>query len=65
MSISGATGLSGEVVNQVFFYILAITVFLLALITFLMVYFVIRYHRKRSPQPAEIKENIWLDLKQV
>lgn len=62
MSISGATGLSGEVVNQVFFYILAITVFLLAVITFLMVYFVIRYHRKRSPQPAEIKENIWLEI---
>jgi cytochrome c oxidase subunit 2 len=62
MSISGATGLSGEVVNQVFFYILAITVFLLALITFLMVYFVIRYHRKRSPQPAEIKENTWLEI---
>jgi len=62
MSISGATGLSGEVVNQVFFYILAITVFLLALITFLMVYFVIRYRRKRSPQPAEIKENTWLEI---
>jgi len=62
MSISGATGLSGEVVNQVFFYILAITVFLLALITFLMVYFVIRYHRKRNPQPAEIKENTWLEI---
>jgi len=62
MSISGATGLSGEVVNQVFFYILAITVFLLVLITFLMVYFVIRYHRKRSPQPAEIKENTWLEI---
>ena len=62
MAISGATGLSGEVVNQVFFYILAITVFLLALITFLMVYFVIRYHRKRSPQPAEIKENTWLEI---
>ena len=62
MSISGATGLSGEVVNQVFFYILAITVFLLAVITFLMVYFVIRYHRKRSPQPAEIKENTWLEI---
>jgi cytochrome c oxidase subunit 2 len=62
MSISGATGLSGEVVNQVFFYILGITVFLLALITFLMVYFVIRYDRKRSPQPAEIKENTWLEI---
>jgi len=62
MSISGATGLSGEVVNQVFFYILAITVFLLGLITFLMVYFVIRYHRKSNPRPADIKENFWLEI---
>ncbi len=62
MSISGATGLSGEVVNQVFFYILVVTVFLLGLITFLMVYFVIRYHRKRNPQPTDIKENIWLEI---
>ena len=29
MFVSWATGLSGEVVDQVFFYILAITVFLL------------------------------------
>ena len=62
MFASGATGLSGEVVNQVFIYILVITVFLLGLITFLMVYFVIRYHRKRSPEPAEVKENIWLEI---
>ena len=62
MFVSWATGLSGEVVDQVFFYILAITVFLLGLITFLMVYFVIRYQKKRNPKPSEIHENIWLEI---
>jgi cytochrome c oxidase subunit 2 len=62
MFVSWATGLSGEVVDQVFFYILAITVFLLGLITFLMVYFVIRYRKKRNPQPSDIHENIWLEI---
>jgi cytochrome c oxidase subunit 2 len=62
MFISWATGLSGEVVDQVFFYILAITVFLLGLITFLMVYFVIQYRKKKNPQPADIHENLWLEI---
>ncbi len=62
MFISWATGLSGEVVDQVFFYLLAITVFLLGLITFLMVYFVIRYQKKRNPQSSDIHENIWLEI---
>ncbi len=62
MFVSWATGLSGEVVDQVFFYILAITIFLLGLITFLMVYFVIRYQKKRNPQPTDIPENIWLEI---
>ncbi len=62
MFISWTTGLSGEVVDQVFFYILVITVFLLALITFLMVYFVIRYQKKRNPQPSDVHENIWLEI---
>jgi cytochrome c oxidase subunit 2 len=62
MFVSWATGLSGEVVDQVFFYILAITIFLFGLITFLMVYFVIRYQRKRNPQPADVHENIGLEI---
>jgi len=62
MFVSWATGLSGEVVDKVFFYILGITIFFLCLITFLMVYFVIRYRKKRNPQPAEIQENIWLEI---
>jgi cytochrome c oxidase subunit 2 len=62
MFVSWATGLSGGVVDQVFFYILAITIFLFGLITFLMIYFVIRYRKKRNPQPADIHENIWLEI---
>jgi len=62
MFVSWATGLSGEVVDQVFFFILAITIFLFALITFLMVYFVVRYQKKRNPQPEDIHENIWLEI---
>ncbi len=62
MFISWTTGLSGEVVDQIFFYILAITIFLLCLITFLMIYFVIRYQKKKNPQPTDIHENIWLEI---
>ena len=59
---SGATGLSGKVVNNVFLFILVICVFLLALITFLMVYFVIRYRREKHPQPADIEGSTWLEI---
>ena len=62
MFISWTTGLSGGVVDQVFFYILAITIFLLGLITFLMVYFVIRYRKERHPQSSDIHENLWLEI---
>ncbi len=62
MIFSGATGLSGEVVNNVFLFILVIAVFLLALITFLMVYFVIRYRREKHPTPADIEGSTWLEI---
>lgn len=62
MFVSWATGLSGEVVDRVFLYILVVTVFLLCLITFLMVYFVIRYQKGRNPQPVDVHENIWLEI---
>jgi cytochrome c oxidase subunit 2 len=62
MFVSWATGLSGEVVDRVFLYILVVTVFLLCLITFLMVYFVIRYQKRRNPHPVDIHENIWLEI---
>jgi cytochrome c oxidase subunit 2 len=62
MIFSGATGLSGRVVDNVFLYILAICVVLLALITFLMVYFVIHYRRAKHPQPADIEGSTWLEI---
>jgi cytochrome c oxidase subunit 2 len=62
MIFSGATGLSGRVVDNVFLYILLICVFLLALITFLMVYFVVRYRREKHPQPADIEGSTWLEI---
>jgi cytochrome c oxidase subunit 2 len=60
--ISGATGLSGRIVENVFLYIAAIAVFLLVLITFLMVYFVIRYRRNRNPEPEDIEGSFWLEI---
>jgi len=62
MIFSGATGLSGRVVDNVFLYILIICVFLLTLITFLMVYFVIRYRRGKHPQPAGMEGSTWLEI---
>lgn len=60
--ISGATGLSGRIVENVFLYIAAISVFLLVLITFLMIYFVIRYRRSRNPKPEDIQGSLWLEI---
>jgi cytochrome c oxidase subunit 2 len=60
--VSGITGESGRIVEHVFIYIAAISVALLCLITFLMIYFVIRYRRSRHPHPQEIKENTWLEI---
>ncbi len=62
MIFSGATGVSGRVVDNIFLYILAICVFLLALITFLMVYFVIHYRRGKHPQPVDIEGSTWLEV---
>jgi cytochrome c oxidase subunit 2 len=60
--ISGTTGISGRIVENVFLYIGAISVFFLILITFLMVYFTIRYHRKKHPQPVQIIGSTWLEV---
>ncbi len=49
-------------VDGVFLFILAISLVLLLLITFLMVFFVIKYNRKKNPQPKNISGNIWLEV---
>ena len=60
--LSGPAGLSGRVVENIFIYVAVISVSLLALITFLMIYFVVRYHRKRNPNPEDIRGSLWLEI---
>ncbi len=62
MIFSGATGISGRVVDNVFLYILIICLILLGLITFLMIYFVIHYRREKHPQPVDIEGSKWLEI---
>lgn len=60
--IRGITGLSNEIVENVFLYIAAISVSILILITFLMIYFTVRYRRKKHPHPKDIRGNLWLEI---
>jgi cytochrome c oxidase subunit 2 len=62
MIFSVATGISGRVVDNVFLYIVTICIMLLALITFLMVYFVVRYRREKHPKPVDIEGSTWLEI---
>ncbi len=48
--------------DDTFFFILGISVALLALNTGLMLYFVFRYSRKRHPQAEHVKENVSLEI---
>jgi cytochrome c oxidase subunit 2 len=58
---SGASNIANEVGN-IFLFILLICATLLLLITFLMVYFVIKYNRKKNVSPADIKGNNTLEV---
>jgi cytochrome c oxidase subunit 2 len=48
--------------DDTFFFILGISLTLLALNTGVMLYFVFRYSRKRHPQAEEVKENVPLEI---
>jgi len=48
--------------DDTFFFILGISVVLLALNTGVMIYFVFRYSKKRHPQAEEVKENVPLEI---
>ena len=48
--------------DDTFFFILGISVTLLALNTGVMLYFVFRYSRKRHPQAEEVRENTPLEI---
>ncbi|HQO26229.1 MAG TPA: cytochrome c oxidase subunit II [Acidobacteriota bacterium] len=49
-------------VDQVFLLIVGISVVMLALVTVLMIYFVIRYHRRRHPKPEKVTQHTWLEI---
>lgn len=48
--------------DTAFFFVMSISVTLLVLITGLMIFFVIRYSRKRNPTPEDIKENLPIEI---
>ncbi len=48
--------------DTTFFFIVAVSVFFLVLITVSMIYFVIRYSRKRNPKAKNIHGNIPLEI---
>jgi cytochrome c oxidase subunit 2 len=49
-------------VDSAFFFIVGTSVVLLVLVTFFMVFFVIRYSRKRNPHAEQIEGNILLEI---
>ena len=53
---------AAQKVDDVFFFILALCVAFLIFITFLMVYFVIRYSRKRHPKGKDIEGHAGLEI---
>ncbi|MGB9665385.1 MAG: cytochrome c oxidase subunit II [Ignavibacteria bacterium] len=59
--LSNASNFIKEV-DGVFLFILSISVLLLILITFLMIYFVIKFNRKKNPRPQNIKGNTTLEI---
>lgn len=59
--LSNASNFIKEV-DGVFLFILGISVFLLILITFLMIYFVIKYNRSKNPRPRNIKGKTSLEI---
>ncbi len=51
-----------EKVNDAFLLILVISLVLLALVTFFMVYFAVRYRASKNPEPEEVKESLLLEI---
>jgi cytochrome c oxidase subunit 2 len=48
--------------DSVFYFILGISVVLLSVNTAVMIYFVIRYSRKRNPNPEDVHENLTIEI---
>jgi len=59
--VHGWTNLSSSV-DSVFLFIMTISVILLAGTTGVMLYFVVRYSRRRNPKPENIEGNLTLEI---
>ncbi len=53
---------SAQTVDDIFLFIVAVSVALLAGVVVTMVYFVVRYSRERNPEPQNIEGNLWLEI---
>lgn len=52
-----------ESVDRAFWYIVGVSAFFLILITALMIFFVVRYHRRRHPVPtSQVSQNLVLEI---
>ncbi|MCP5107074.1 MAG: cytochrome c oxidase subunit II [bacterium] len=51
-----------EAVDKTFWFIIGISVILLLLVTFLMIFFAVKYSRKRHPKPKAVKQSMWLEV---
>lgn len=58
---SGPSNTAGTI-DTPFFIIVGTCVVLLSLITFLIILFLVKYHKKRNPHPAEVKEHRVLEI---
>jgi cytochrome c oxidase subunit 2 len=56
----GAT--AAEAVDNIFLFIVSVSVVLLLLITGLMIWFAIKYNRKRHPVAEPVKQRAWLEI---
>jgi cytochrome c oxidase subunit 2 len=61
MLFLGPANTTGKV-DSAFVFIVAVSVALLCIITFLMILFLIKYNRKRHPQREEVKESVALEI---
>jgi cytochrome c oxidase subunit II len=59
--ISGPADTAG-LVEGPFFYIVAVSVILLLIVTACMIFFLFRYNRKRHPVAHEVRDNLWLEI---
>jgi len=60
--VKGFFDSSPIIVDSVFLFIVGVSFAFLALVTVLMVYFVVRYRKGRHPVAEEVRENFWLEF---